>query len=481
MVWGGGSAWFRALRDAAAGLPGRFGGLWALVRFLRWILVIGLLLRLVLIPVSLDPDLVGFAQTSASELYGQGPYAYASIYPPFWSFYLDVVGHIASWFVPGPQWLTTSSQTRALWSGTFGLASSSTVDPVYMIVEKLSLLPFDVVSGLLLYLLAFRFTRSPDSARLAFAFWFLNPLVILVSAVHGTLDVIPTACVLAAFLLLFERRFTVCGMAIATGTLFKIYPILFAPLLLAMAWRDASTKSAPRYGGPGRLLIGMAAVPALTFLAPGLLGEFLQYSTIAVRTGQQAYGLFGFWGWFAIPGPSVVGAALSGSSYAFVGLLAVALITSVLVSLRLVSVRSISIRDPGWVHAGFFIACAAYLLPVVVQAQYVVWSIPFVLLLGLQDRVFKRAYVLLSALPSVFYVLLLGGPLFLFLPLWYQFHVVSFADCYNSITYWAGPGRAFEPLASVPFSVILTIAIYLAGRTFFGHRGGTPDEPTPSA
>lgn len=465
------SGWTHTLSSSVAQVVRQSRNLLFAIRPIWLMLVLGIAIRAALMPITLNGDLVGFARTSASELYGQGPYAYSSIYPPFWSFYLNVLGRFVTVITPSPTWFSTSSQLRQLWDDSYGLSPLHVVSLTYVIAEKSSLVPFDVAAGLLLYDLAIRFTGDRKAGRLAFGLWFLNPLVIAVSAIHGAFDVIPTLFVLLALFLEFEKRYLFAGTAIAMGALFKIYPILFAPLLLAMTWKGCRAAECDRRRALGLQLVG-TLTPVAVFLAPGLLSQFLSSSTLGVQTGQQGYAGFGFWGFFSLPGLAQAGMVLGASLYSFVAVLSSAVLISVLVALRHVSNQHLnSIRDTAWVQAAFLIVVSAYLIPVVNQPQYTVWVLPFVLLLGLRDRLFKGAYVAFSLLPTAFYLILLGGPLLYFLPLWYNYHLIGFEAYSSTVAYWVGPGRMYMPLALAPFSAVLTVCVFVATQEFLGRRG----------
>ncbi|OQA04823.1 MAG: GPI transamidase subunit PIG-U [bacterium ADurb.Bin400] len=82
---------------------------------------------------------------------------------------------------------------------------------------------------------------APHRTDLAFALWFLNPLVIFVSGIHGQFDVIVVPFILLALILTNEKRYALSGVALTIATLFKLYPLFLFPLYLTLILKQSTT------------------------------------------------------------------------------------------------------------------------------------------------------------------------------------------------------------------------------------------------
>lgn len=421
-------------------------------------LLVGILVRMVLIPITLDEDLVGYTETAASMMYGQPLYAYSFEYPPLWGMYLDIVGHFVALFVSPTAWLATNQSLQTLHtSSPYVLASPYVVNLAFVVVEKSSLLLFDVASGVIIYALAVHLTGEKQVGRTAFALWFLNPLVIIASSAHGAFDVVPTFFVLAALALCLNRNYLYSGLSIAVGTLFKIFPVLFVPLLIAMIWRDSRLRVTQVSRSLALFAIGIVVPSLLVLAGPGLLTGFLSSVTTGVRGQEQAYGGAGFWGLFTVPAFHGLAASLSRDpTLSIIGLGCFAFAIIVTMGHCVATGRGgRSGSDPAWLYAAAVTTCCAFLITIVVQPQYAIWILPFMLLLSLSHRTFKAMYVILTVVPLATYFLLLGGPLLLFLPMSYHFHLFTIQTYESSIVFWGPRELTIEPWFFVPEALAL--------------------------
>ncbi|MGA8303733.1 MAG: glycosyltransferase family 87 protein [Thermoplasmata archaeon] len=431
------------------------------VRSVLPVLLIGVAIRLVLIPISLNTDLVTFAQTSAAMVYGQGPYSHPTVYPPFMIFYLNVVGRVTSVFTPPTAWFTTNSQLQGLFMVSSALAPTYELNLTYVWVEKLSLVVFDVAAGFVIYHLALRTTGKPATAVWAFAAWFLNPLVILLSSVHGSYDVLPTFCVLAAFVLAFDRRPFFSGLAIAVGALIGVFPFLFVPMLGAISWKQAPPgKSLWAAGG----VIGGVAVPVVAVVAvPGLLSEFVQSALVGPSRAGGVYQGFGFWGFFSVPGIHSADqwiSAFGGTTTVIVGAGLAVAIAVIAAAVLLRAPRGEVTQPARWLPWATLVSVGAFLIPQVVQPQYMIWCLPFLILLVPEGRRYLAIFLVVSVGPALYYFTL-GGPLLNFLPLWYDFHVVPYQLYLSSINAWVQVQNVTFPLEFVPVSTAFVCLVVL--------------------
>ena len=111
--------------------------------------------------------------------------------------------------------------------------------PAYLllIIMKLPILLFDLITGLVAYLIVRRTTGSSSIAAWAFLLWYLNPynFYVISWGNGGTFDVIPAAVVLMAVLFANQRRWASAGISLSAATILRIFPIIIFPFFMIYA------------------------------------------------------------------------------------------------------------------------------------------------------------------------------------------------------------------------------------------------------
>lgn len=192
---------------------------------LIFILLIGILIRLILSAVTFHPDIGHF--DLAGYVLGKGNflnfYDYPNVvfnYPPAVYFSVGAL----DWLLT--RWTDVDFHNNFLFDfkdtlGDFRLN-------LHLILLKIPYLPFDFVTALLLYKL---FTVRRQKI-LAFTLWIFNPWVLYSTYMMGQFDVIPTAFVMMALYILnkeadLNKRVFLSAFLLGIGASFKIYPALF--------------------------------------------------------------------------------------------------------------------------------------------------------------------------------------------------------------------------------------------------------------
>src|SRR5690606_28345956 len=111
-----------------------------------------------------------------------------------------------------------------------------------MVMIKTTTIFFETIFSLILYTYITKLYDS-KTGRLAFAFYFLNPAVIYVSAYYGQVDAIFTGLIFVSILLLVEQRIYLSGFMIGLALLCKLQTLPFIPFLflvpvLKRQWRS---------------------------------------------------------------------------------------------------------------------------------------------------------------------------------------------------------------------------------------------------
>ncbi len=205
---------------------------------MKKILLFGVLLRLILMPITLHPDLWGhsftayfFTQEKVLNIYehlANLPTDHPLvknmgvsdifIYPPLTYFTFGVFRLLVS-----P--LSDSNFIPWLWSN---LGSVHKYPLLYrqLFVYKLPYLFVDVGAA---YLLAGLF-KNPKRKKLAFALWMFNPLTLYATFMMGQLDILPTFFVISSLYLAKQNKPAWVMVSLGLGGAYKMFSLLLIPL-----------------------------------------------------------------------------------------------------------------------------------------------------------------------------------------------------------------------------------------------------------
>jgi len=175
---------------------------------------------------------------------------------------------------------------------------------VLVFLMKLPTLLFDLLAGVLVFMLVKDATGSAEAGGRAFLLWYLNPFNVFIIEIWGAYDIIPAALLVLSILCCQRGKWSIGGLALSLATIFRIFPILLLPVFLMYAVRKkraAVTKFAFWFVVP--LAVGFAA----------LVSEFGSlYSVIGTFVGiivTQPW-LLRFLGLYISPGTSLSDAPL---------------------------------------------------------------------------------------------------------------------------------------------------------------------------
>ncbi len=242
-------------------------------RRLRWILVSGLLIRLVLAPLtSWAVDTPGFVLSAVGLLYSGNPYSSTTWFNPPLAPFLAEPFIVVPVLFQGPQGLLVTVSSIAPMTMATGVDGSVFPTPGALLAWKLPLILADSAVCLLLHRFG-RSVRLPMSADALAVAWFLNPLVIWASSVHGEVDALAAMLVLAAFLAFSSGRWLFSGLALGLAIFAKGYPLVLLPVFgaaLLASWAHDKTVIRERTRPLLRWLagLGISAVPFLYLISP---------------------------------------------------------------------------------------------------------------------------------------------------------------------------------------------------------------------
>lgn len=213
------------------------------------ILVIGVVIRLVLMPITLHSDVWAilfseyfFAFKGVANIYeylsslpadspinlNYGPNFFT--YPPLAYYTLGIFG-----FILKP--LYDSNFLENLAENLPKIVDNAKLFSQLFLV-KLPYLFFDL--GILALLLKY-FQNSKQKALIA-GLWLFNPLSLYTSYMIGQFDVIPVFFVLLSLFLVKQKRFSWAAFSLGVGGAYKMFPLFFLPFLAVSGGKDFKEK-----------------------------------------------------------------------------------------------------------------------------------------------------------------------------------------------------------------------------------------------
>lgn len=248
------------------------------------LLILGLIIRLVLMPVTLHPDIwaISFAQNifafkgvfNIYDFLGNLPNDSALVvnygrnfftYPPLAYFTLGIFGFIL----------------RSLFNQNFFNNLAVTLPDVladsrlyfHLFLTKLPYLFFDL--GILFLLI--NFFQDEKKKKLAAVLWIFNPVTLYTSYMIGQFDIIPVFFTVLALCLAKKEKFFWSVISLGIGGAFKMYPLFFLPFLVV-----AGTKN-----GKNSIKLLLAGIfPYLLTIVP-FLGSSIFRQTVLFSNQSQ--------------------------------------------------------------------------------------------------------------------------------------------------------------------------------------------------
>jgi uncharacterized membrane protein len=385
---------------------------------LALVLAVGIAVRLILMPISAHPFDMYVWYEDSRRIIANGP-LYLQGFPPLWYHYLMI-----------PVAYLYNALSAIMPTGTIPMSSlPSALDfyPSYHIsvvpgmlfnfIVKTPFLISDILIALLLYKIVGEYTGKKTLARTAAILWFLNPFVIWISASWGMWDTLPALFSLAAMYLLIKRRFALSAVSLSLGVAAKLYPAIFLVPLILYLYKTSNPaerkKNLSKFVG---VFLGASLLLFLPYLGTAanfvadffLLGSGSTVHTI-IPIGPFSFGLT-YWSPIAYLN-------LDSASILFFSVASLALFVG---TLLLVYWRSnkFTFKNPVIDLSMAMLFCTAALLLSyrIVCEQWVIWAIPFLVILCADGRIQKTVFAGLSAFALLYAMLNCPLPFF-FLPL----------------------------------------------------------------
>ena len=368
---------------------------------LRTPIIVGLLIRFIVAPFTSLPGDVGVwwhAATHATQ--GVGLYQFPGFsYPPLYGYWALSVGSVVHLFGASPGLL--GSITTHVTSPLYEALGSVVTTPIGTLLFKLPMIAADLGTGWCIWRLSFKLGASTRQARNAFLWWFFNPLVIVVSAVHGQIDSIASLAIALALLAAAEETWALAGAALAFGVAVKLVPgFLFLPFVGYIV----GTSAKDRYKSLVRFVSG-AFIGGVILIGPVLGHNFVQDVFTRVSVTGIGIGGLGLAGLLYLPALSGV---LSWVNVHLVDINRLILVVDTLVSLGIGYWCSQGRRISALVMGSMITMLAVLVLNPVTNPQYLLWVLP-VAAVGavglLQRQLYFRISLGLMAVAGIGYLI----------------------------------------------------------------------------
>jgi Gpi18-like mannosyltransferase len=270
--------------------------------------------------------------------------------------------------------------------------------PLLDFTLKLPIIACDIITALALYK-ALSGHRKAQSA--VTWLWLFNPYVILISAVWGQFDSIPTMFLLLAILSSIKGKPSLSGFLLALGSLAKVFPVVYLPLVLVYYWKKARAEAA-------KLIATFLATCASFIPAYFVLGNGVPsiYLSLASWPSPDWFGRNAIGGltWLRLVDIS----SLHRNFPIFLALL------TPLYIIILFGFGRMKFDAQGLLISVLELTFALYLTYTVVNEQYVLWFLPFAIIALPRIRALRLGAITMSGIAFV-YIFLLHYGIFYFL------------------------------------------------------------------
>jgi len=355
------------------------------------IFLIGLVLRIVLMPLFGYPyDTMHWALAIQHIQAGAGLYDIDGYYyTPTWGYILGIWSHVFDLFGVTNYGQLFDSTLPLEHAYSNYLATLTTVS--FNFIIKIPFLISDIIVGYLIYKIIYEKTNDEKKATLGFTLWFLCPLTIFVSAVHGMFDSISVMFMLLSVYSLRKGRDILAGISMAVAITLKIFPIIavFALIMYLAAKHKGDSRTIFK-----RLLTVAVSLSLMTLILfiPQILDGTVMNSLLFFTSRSSSVGGGGGGGW-------------SLSSVVFL-LPIIAVVLSPIIAFWLYKKRDADKVAEECFFSSLMLSFAiAVLIPS--SPQYALFMIPFLIFfVVIFDKRFMKPFILLSVTLVIYAIMI---------------------------------------------------------------------------
>ena len=203
-------------------------------------LVVGLAIRLAVMPLTYEYDMYHWAVVVQNINSGNGLYELNGyFYTPVWGYILGSIDAFWNTFLS----IDVFGQQFPGFLDVEALENMNHVatvtSPEFNYGIKLPLVVFDIAVGVLVYHCIKELTNDSRKSAFGFAIWFLCPIAIYMSSIQGMFDNISGFLTLLCIMLVLKRHYGFGGFVLCMGILLKLYPAFVLPVIVALLYSRA--------------------------------------------------------------------------------------------------------------------------------------------------------------------------------------------------------------------------------------------------
>lgn len=439
------------------------------------ILIVGIVIRLILMPITAHPFDVFVWYNNSMSLLKNGPLTLQA-FPPLWYHYMMVpIAYSYGWLstVFSSVAIPMSSLPNALnYYPNFGIQFVPGL--LFNSIVKIPFLISDIAITFLLYKIVRQLTTNKGLAQKAALLWFLNPFVIWISAGWGMWDTLPALCSLAAFYLMLTKRIPWSAVFISLGVALKLYPALFLVPLGIFLFKSSSASE--KWLNCLKFYLVFAAVALFLFLPYlGMMSSFFTgyFAPTPAQSGvltnpvdnPLGFGLI-YWSLYGLN--RLIHFPINSEFITFATLAPLVIVAASLIFVYYRTAKR-SFLKPAYdlAFAMLLPVVALFLSYRVICEQWFVWAIPLLILVYIFGHMNSSLYWGVSIIGLVYVFLNCPFPFF-FLPLspWYTDTLLSFVYAYWTID---SARIAIQAVLGCAFSGLLVFIIWqFAKREYAG-------------
>ena len=307
-------------------------------------------------------------------------------YPPFWL--LIIIAFYPIWLLNSgfafPQNVNQLWQVGVQTGNVFESYRSfmPTSLPLLDFTLKLPIIVCDIITAFALY----RAVAGHRNAERAVTWlWLFNPYVILISAVWGQFDSIPTMFSLLAILFSIKGKPKLSGFLLALGSVAKVFPVTYLPLVCLYHWKKHRAEAT-------RLSLAFLATCAAFLPVYFVLGNGIPsiYLSLASWPSPDWFGRNAIVGltWLRLVDTS----SWTGNFPLFLTLL------TPLYIIILIGFWKMKFGAQALLVSIVEVTLALYLSYTVVNEQYVLWFLPFAIIALPKERVLRLGAITMSSI-----------------------------------------------------------------------------------
>lgn len=255
---------------------------------LATLLLLGIALRLVLMPLlSFNIDLTYWMKVlnlidGGNDLYSVEGYYYS----PIWGYVLGAVDYVAH-LLGMTDYGTAVPELYPYTERDYSISPYVTSVGFNFLV-KVPLLLTDIAIGYLLYRFVERASGDRGKAAVALALWVLCPLSVLESSMHAMFDNLSAMFMLIAFIAAYDRKYILAGAVYSLAVLTKFFPLFFIFLMVAIVFRNEDL-NIRAIGKVASAIAAALAAFVIAELPPIIKGQFwISMNFITERVGFHA-------------------------------------------------------------------------------------------------------------------------------------------------------------------------------------------------